>query len=283
MRMTADRTPGPFDAGESPARLTFSDDGAGSPLVLLHGLADHGGVWRSTTARLDGRHRCLAPDLRGHGESDKPDHGYDATTLATDLEHWARSTGVERADVVAHSWAAKVALVWARRSPGRLRRLFLVDPFFVNRLPALFRPTLPVLYRTLPFLRAMGPFPSYEAASEVARRLKQYRSWTAAQQDVFREGMEETPDGRWRSKFTVAARNGVFDDMLRTDGLTDTLDVPTTLLLPERGLNKTKGQLAAYRRHVPDLAVHRIPGNHWPHLVEPAAFGATLERVLERG
>lgn len=274
-------SPRAIHALDTGLRLAVREAGAGPTVLALHGLADHAGVWEGLADHLADRHRVVAPDLRGHGESDAPGtDAYAAADLAADLDGLARALALEPAHVVAHSWAAKVALTWAARSPERVRSLVLVDPFFVNRLPGVFRPTLPMLYRMLPFLRAMGPFPDLDAAEAVARGLKQYRGWVPRQQAVFREGMVQAPDGTWRSRFAVAARDGVFDDMLRTDGLTARLDVPTTLLLPEGGLNKTAWQTAVYRRHVPRLEIVSIPGNHWPHLLAPDTFHRAVDEAL---
>jgi pimeloyl-ACP methyl ester carboxylesterase len=161
--------------------------------------------------------------------------------------------------VIAHSWAAKVALFWARQCPQRLRHLILVDPFFVNRLPAIFRPTFPILYRTLPFLKVMGPFAELEQAQTVAQGLKQYQGWSAQQQAIFHAGMVQQADGQWRSKFAIAARNGVFDDILQTAGLTAPLPTPTTLLLPQAGLNRMAWQTRPYHQYLTQLQVQTIP------------------------
>ncbi|NER84445.1 MAG: alpha/beta hydrolase, partial [Leptolyngbya sp. SIO1D8] len=188
---------------------------------------------------------------------------------------------LEQMDVVAHSWAAKIALLWARQPPQRIRRLVLVDPFFVNRLPGVFRFTLPLLYRTLPFLKVMGPFPSYEAAVAVAQTLKQYRGWSDLQEAVFKAGMEAKPEGGWGSKFAITARNGVFQDTLQLSGLTEAISTPTCLLLPEQGLNRTAFQLKPYQKYLTRLTITSLPGNHWPHLVEPEAFNQAVATLLE--
>ncbi|MEM8810621.1 MAG: alpha/beta hydrolase [Cyanobacteria bacterium P01_G01_bin.38] len=263
--------------------LSYLTWGAGAPVILLHGLADHGLVWQSLAAALANRYLCIAPDLRGHGESSKPpETNYDARLLAADLEALAQHLNLDQVQVVAHSWAAKVALVWAHQRPQRIRSLVLVDPFFVNRLPGLFRPTFPILYRTLPFLKLIGPFPSYEAAVAIAQTLKQYRGWSALQASAFEAGMEQKPDGRWGSKFAVPARNGVFQDTLQRAGLTEEIAIPTCLILPKQGLNRTAFQLKPYRQYLPDLTVVKIPGNHWPHLVEPQAFNQAVADFLGR-
>jgi len=261
--------------------LAYRETGAGSSVMMLHGLADHGLVWRSLAEKLSDRYRCIAPDLRGHGDSAKlPESAYDSRELAGDLEALAQSLQLGQVQVIAHSWAAKIALLWARQHPDRIHRLVLIDPFFVNRLPGWFRPTFPLLYRTLPFLKVMGPFPSYNAAAEVARGLKQYRGWSDLQQAVFRGGMEQKPDGRWGSKFAIAARNGVFEDVLQLAGLTETIALPACLLLPEKGLNRTVFQIQPYQQYLPQLTIQKIPGNHWPHLVEPEAVNQAVEAFL---
>lgn len=266
----------------APVSLSYLEWGAGEPVVLLHGLADHALVWQSLATALESRYRCIAPDLRGHGNSGKPKDAaaYDALRLVADLEALADACKLEQITVIAHSWSAKLALLWAKQQPQRIGRLILVDPFFVNQLPGWLRPTFPVLYRTLPFLKVMGPFESYAAAETIARTLKQYRGWSPLQATVFAEGMEQKPNETWGSKFAIAARNGVFNDILQRAGLTTTLVVPTVLLLPKDGLNRLAWQLKPYQTYLPNLQIQTIPGNHWPHLVEPAAFNAIVAEYL---
>ena len=261
--------------------LAYREVGTGTPVLLLHGLADHSLVWQSLAQHLGDRYHGLAPDLRGHGDSSKPAASeYDARLIADDLEQFCQQLQLETVAVVAHSWAAKVALLWAQQCPDRLSQLILVDPFFVNRLSAVFRPTFPLLYRTLPFLKVMGPFANLEQAQTVAQGLKQYRGWSAQQQAAFHAGMVQEADGQWRSKFAIAARNGVFDDILKTAGLTAPLATPTTLLLPEEGLNRMAWQTRPYRQYLTQLRVETIPGNHWPHLVKPEAFNTAIAESL---
>ena len=250
--------------------------------MFLHGLADHGLVWQSLAESLSDRYLCIAPDLRGHGESSKPpEPDYDSQILAADLETLTHHLKLDSVHVVAHSWAAKAALIWARQQPQRIRSLVLVDPFFVNRFPRFSRPIFPILYRTLPFLKVMGPFPTYKAAVAVAQTLKQYRGWSPLQAMAFQAGMEQKSDGRWGSKFAIAARNGVFLDTLQRAGLTAAIDTPTSLMLPKKGLNRSNFQLKPYKQYLNCLTLTPIPGNHWPHLVEPQAFNQAVADSLE--
>lgn len=263
--------------------LSYRTWGRGEPVLLLHGLADHGLVWQALAATLADQFHCIAPDLRGHGDSDKPSAShYDARAIAQDLEALATACQLSSVRVVAHSWAAKIALIWARQHPERINRLVLLDPFFVNRLPRLFRPTFPILYRTLPFLKIMGPFPDYATAAATARTLKQYRGWSPLQQAVFAAALEQKLDGTWGSKFAIAARNGVFADILQQPGLTAPLALPTLLLLPAAGLNRMDWQIRPYRRYLTPLTIRTIPGNHWAHLVAPAACNTAIAAFLSQ-
>src|SRR5205823_10946826 len=59
--------------------------GRGRPLVLLHGLASTARIWDLVAPLLAARYRVVALNQRGHGESDKPDDGYDFATITGDL------------------------------------------------------------------------------------------------------------------------------------------------------------------------------------------------------
>jgi pimeloyl-ACP methyl ester carboxylesterase len=261
-------------------QLSYLEWHQGGEPLLLHGLADCGTVWVSLAEDLGDRYHCIAPDLRGHGDSDKPDRGYRCRDIIIDLEALMERVGWTSAHVVAHSWSAKVAAVWARQQPERFRSLVLVDPFFIDRLPRWITFTFPLLYRVLPFLKLVGSFDSYEQAKAQAQQLKQYRGWSKFQEMVFQSSIEQTADGRWVSKFVTQARDEIFEDVMQMAGLTEPLDIPTLFLQPETGLNRTAWQLKPYRTYFKNLEIRRIPGNHWAFLVEPKAFNQTVATFL---
>ena len=250
------------------------------PLILLHGLADSASVWLSLGDYLATDYHIIAPDLRGHGESSKPETGYSSEDIIADLETLMNSLGWKNAHILGHSWGAKVAAIWAGSNPERFRSLILVDPFFIGKLPTWFKITFPLLYRVLPFLQGMGPFPSYEAAENLAKTLKQYRGWSPLQQKAFQASIELKNDNSWGSKFTINARNGIFVDVMQTDGLTQTLTIPSLFIKPERGLNRTAWQLKPYHTYLQDLEIQEVPGNHWAFLVEPDILNQIIANFL---
>lgn len=253
---------------------------AGPPLLLLHGLADHALVWSALAESLQGKFHIIAPDMRGHGESDKPASGYTFPETIDDLERLMDAVGWSSAHVVGHSWTGKLAPIWARTNPARLRSLTLVDPIFIVKMPAFMRLTFPILYRTLDCFKGMGPFPTLDAALARARELRPYRGWSPLQERVFRDSLTQSPDGKWHAKFTIPARNGIFEEVLGVDGLTAPVETPTLLILPEEGVNRMDWQVAPFRKFCRNLTLRRIPGNHWPFLTAPVEFNAAVSEFL---
>ncbi|MEM8828786.1 MAG: alpha/beta hydrolase [Cyanobacteria bacterium P01_G01_bin.19] len=256
------------------------------PLLLLHGLADSATVWSSLGDYLCDKYHIVAPDLRGHGESSKPDgeseDGYSSSEIIADLEALIDHLGWKKSHILGHSWGGKVAAIWATQKPERFSSLILVDPFYIGKFPSWISITFPFLYRVLPFLQGMGPFANQEAAEEVAQSLKQYRQWTPLQQQVFRASIESKADGTWGSKFTIPARNQIFTDVMQQDGLTKALPMPSLFIQPTKGLNRTQWQLKPYRRYLSDLEVKQVSGNHWAFLVNPNEFNREVAKFLDR-
>jgi haloacetate dehalogenase len=250
------------------------------PLLLLHGLGDHALVWSSLGDYLATDYHIVAPDMRGHGESSKPEKDYSFESAIADLETLMDKLGWSSAHVVSHSWTGKLAVIWARENPQRVRSMVLVDPIFIWKMPEFLKATFPVLYRFLSFLKGMGPFASYEEAEQVARQLNQYQGWSELQQQVFKTGIEQKPDGSWGSKFTIAARDGIFEDVMRVPGFTIPIDTPALFVKSDKGLNRQEWQLKPYKTNLKNLRLCQVPGNHWPFLTEPETFNRTVAAFL---
>lgn len=114
--------------------ISYSDEGVGRPVVLLHGHTLDRRMWLPVLPHLlrDGV-RVLRPDLRGHGRSDRPDSGYHASRHAADLAAVLDDAGVERAAVVGFSFGGAVALEAALGDRRRVAALGLVAPVMPDR------------------------------------------------------------------------------------------------------------------------------------------------------
>jgi len=118
-----------FANGE--VEIAYLDEGAGDPIVLVHGFASNKEVnwvhpgWVATLTR-DGR-RVIALDNRGHGASGKPydPSAYHSATMADDVRALLDHLKIERADVMGYSMGARVTAFLAVKHPGRVRSVIL--------------------------------------------------------------------------------------------------------------------------------------------------------------
>lgn len=253
----------------------------GEPVLLLHGLADHGLVWARLGESLGEKYHGVALDLRGHGDSGKPETGYTFADYSADLDGICNYFGWSKINLLGHSWGAKIAAVWATQNPEKVKSLILADPFFMGQLPLWWRHTFPIGYRVLPFLKLLGQFESYQQAEAIAKKLKQYRGWNEWQQAICRESFLENPDGTWTSKFVKRACDEILLDILRINGLTQPLTMPSLFVQPEGGLNRLEFQLKPYRQYLTKLQWQKVPGNHWAHMVAPEAFNQAIANFLD--
>ncbi len=102
----------------------------GAPLVLLHGLGVSGAIWQGIGRLLEPFTRLVAPDLRGHGDSDKPSAGYLPRDYVGDLAALLAHEPARPRAVLGHSLGAVVATLLAAERPELMTRLILVDPPF---------------------------------------------------------------------------------------------------------------------------------------------------------
>ncbi|MFC3448497.1 alpha/beta fold hydrolase [Amycolatopsis speibonae] len=108
-------------------RTTVAVDGSGPAVLLLHGFPHTWRLWTEIIGPLAERHRVIAPDLRGLGDSTRAEEGYDADTLATDAEALLVALGEPAAAVVAIDAGTPVAFMLALRRPDLVRRLVVME------------------------------------------------------------------------------------------------------------------------------------------------------------
>jgi len=111
-------------------RLACLDQGAGTPVVLVHGWTLASEIWTLQTDWLANRGmRVVAYDRRGHGASDKPADGYDYDTLSADLAAVLDRLDLRDVTLVGHSMGAgEVARYLAHYGGSRIARVMLVAP-----------------------------------------------------------------------------------------------------------------------------------------------------------
>jgi pimeloyl-ACP methyl ester carboxylesterase len=106
--------------------LSVHDEGEGQPVLLIHGFPDSHHLWRHQVEPLNNSGmRVIAPDLRGFGESDRPEaiEDYAITKSVADMVAVLDQLEIEKAHVVGHDWGGPVAWALAAFRPDRVTKL----------------------------------------------------------------------------------------------------------------------------------------------------------------
>lgn len=160
------------------------------PLVMLHGLGATADAWRLIATHLGKRHPVVAFDLRGHGQSDKPDDGYDLGTVAEDVVQAMAAIGLGQVALIGHGWGAKVALMLAVLHPALVSHLVLVDCPFVEprHWPGMTRER---------FVRESAPQEMFTSRAAFLDAMQQEMAdfWSPEVEEIVLATVQEQPDG----------------------------------------------------------------------------------------
>jgi pimeloyl-ACP methyl ester carboxylesterase len=107
-------------------RIAYLEAGEGPPLLLIHGIAEAAWAWEVIMPALAREHRVIAPDLLGHGRSDKPRGDYSLGNQATLMRDVMISLDIERATLVGHSLGGGITMQFAYQYPERCERMVLI-------------------------------------------------------------------------------------------------------------------------------------------------------------
>lgn len=108
-------------------RLAYDDQGTGLPLVFLHAFPLNRSMWAPQVAVLSRRFRTIAPDLRGHGESDAPLWAFSLDHFADDVRALLDHLAIPQAVLVGLSMGGYVSLAFSRKYANRMKALVLAD------------------------------------------------------------------------------------------------------------------------------------------------------------
>ena len=268
--------------------MAYVDQGAGPPIVLLHGNPTSSFLWRSVIAELTGVGRCVAPDLIGMGDSDKLPA--DDTGRYTFADHRAfvdafldEVVGTdEPVTLVVHDWGSALGFDWARRHPDRVRGIVYME--------AIVAPS-----------RAGTSGPSRRARSSRASAPRPARSWSSSRTcssrgsslvdppDAERRGDGRVPQAVRPARRGPAAHPGVAaaaPDRGRAGGRTEIVQRYAEWLAQAEGIPKLfvhaepgailTGPACEFCRSWPDQTEITVPGIHFVQEDSGAQIGRAI-------
>ena len=107
--------------------LDYSIYGSGSPLILVHGLGMDQAMWDPQIREFSQNYQVIVYDLRGHGQSESPDHPYTIDLLADDLDQFLHFLGLKKAVILGLSLGGRILLRFALKFPQEVRAMILAD------------------------------------------------------------------------------------------------------------------------------------------------------------
>jgi pimeloyl-ACP methyl ester carboxylesterase len=189
-------------------RIAYRQAGSGPVIVLIHGITSDSRTWRRVMPYLAQRFTVIAPDLIGHGDSDKPKGDYSLGAHASGVRDLLVALGHDRASFVGHSLGGGIAMQLSYQFPERCERLVLVDSGGLGRgVSRLLRAaTLPGSELVLPLLAASRLLEAGRLAGGLLGRLG-LRAGTDIEEIA--RGHATLSDGEARAAFVQTLRSVV--------------------------------------------------------------------------
>jgi pimeloyl-ACP methyl ester carboxylesterase len=265
-------------------RRAYRVAGSGPALLLIHGIGDNSSSWVPLMPALARRFTVIAPDLLGHGNSDKPRGDYSVGGFANGMRDLLEVLGIDRATVVGHSLGGGVAAQFAYQYPQRCERLVLVSTGGVGRgvTPMLRAVTAPLAEWMMPATQ----FPLTRLWGRVGLEMLRLAGHDLGRDadDILRV-LDALPDAQHRVAFTRTLRTvvdwrGQVVTMLDRSYLTDAMPVQLIWgdrdgVIPVRHAHEAHAAMPGSRLEVFEGA------GHFPHHTDPARFLRVLAGFVD--
>jgi pimeloyl-ACP methyl ester carboxylesterase len=261
-------------------RRAFRMVGDGPALLLIHGIGDSSRAWLDVLPMLARKHLVIAPDLLGHGESDKPRADYSVAAYANAMRDLLTVLGVDRVTLVGHSLGGGVAMQFAYQFPERTERLVLVASGGAGRgvSPLLRACTLPFAQFGLGGLRLP---PARLGVSAAIRLLRTADANVGIDADDLRRVVERLPDRQARAAFIRTLRSVVDWRGQVVSGLDRsylTRGMPTLLVWGARDSVVPLGHAKRAHAAMPGSRLEVYPqAGHFPFRTDPHRFVRHIE------
>lgn len=240
------------------------------PLLVLHGIFESWRSFAGFAAGLAEDRTVYCLDLRGHGDSDRPDAGYRFADYAADVVALLDELGEPVVDLLGHSLGANVALFVAAARPAALGRIVVVDP------PVLLADDWPAVHDMMRREWRLAREPLDVIVAEMAGTSDRPRAWL----EMIAAALAGTADG------VFAAMAGGAQDTVPWPEILGRITAPTLAVAADPakpGAQLTGRRLAELRLGVRHAEVHVVAGAaHHVEVDQPAVLRHLVDRFLTR-
>ena len=263
----------------------YLDSGDGPAVMFIHGLTSSHRNWVHLIQKLDTDHRVVAPDLFGHGASDKLMGDYSLGAHAATLRDLLDRLDIDQVTLVGHSFGGGIAMQFCYLFPERVERLVLVASGGLGRSvsPLLRAATLPGAGVLLPLIASGW----VRGRAEAAGRILSSTGWRASSDttEIWR-GFTSLADADSRRAFLATTRS-VIDPGGQTvsahDHLPLSIEIPTLVVWGTRDRMIPAWHATTAHQVIADSRVVLFEGaGHFPHLDQPERFAQLLSDFIKR-
>ncbi|HXA12283.1 MAG TPA: alpha/beta hydrolase [Mycobacterium sp.] len=267
-------------------RRAFRVAGSGPAILMIHGVGDNSTTWEAVHAQLAQRFTVIAPDLLGHGESDKPRADYSLAAFANGMRDLLAVLGIDRVTIVGHSLGGGIAMQFAYQYPHLVERIVLVSSGGVTKdvSPALRLAALPMGSEALAMLRVPGALPALQLVGRVVGQKLGSTKFGRDLPDALRlfEGLQKPGalSAFSRTLRSVVDGRGQFVTMLDRSYLMQA--IPLQLIWGEDDLVIPVSHARIAHEAIPGSCLEIFENSgHMPFHDHPARFVDVVERFID--
>jgi pimeloyl-ACP methyl ester carboxylesterase len=268
-------------------RRAFRVAGSGPAILMIHGVGDNSTTWETVHTQLAQRFTVIAPDLLGHGESDKPRADYSLAAFANGMRDLLAVLGIDRVTIVGHSLGGGIAMQFAYQYPHLVERIVLVSSGGVTKdvSPALRLAALPMGSEALAMLRVPGALPALQLVGRVVEKTLGSTKFGRDLPDGLRlfEGLVKKPGALSafsRTLRSVVDGRGQFVTMLDRSYLMQS--IPLQLIWGEDDLVIPVSHARIAHEAIPGSRLEIFENSgHMPFHDHPARFVDVVERFID--
>lgn len=226
-------------------------EGKGKSVLCIHGLTANCRCWDVIASELSPQYAVVAMDLRGRGQSDKPESGYSVDIHCRDIRALLEDLGAKPAVLMGHSLGAFISIMFASKYPEWVDSLVLVDgggklsPEQFAKVFAGIKPSLDRLGQV---------FPSFDDYLNLMKQAPFLQPWMPALETYFKYEMEELEDGKVRP---VIRRENIEEESASLMGM-DISEFYGSVKCPTLILRATEGLLTGDDLVLPEDAAQRM-------------------------
>lgn len=255
-------------------RVAYRDEGAGEVLLLIHGIGGSSNSWSGVIPLLAKKYRVIAPDLLGHGESDKPRGDYSVGAFAVLLRDLLDALDIPQVTVIGHSLGGGIAMQFAHQHGQYCKRIVLISSggfggdvgrvLRVLSLPGseLVLPVIasrPAILASNALRALMGSSDSFQASPSLSNR---------DNRQAFLRTLRAVVDFRGQA---VSALNRVCSNAV----------LPTMIISGDQDRIIPVEHARAAHRTMPNSRLHIIPGvHHHPPTERPETVASLIDDFI---